>query len=215
MELSKIKYQNIILTSKTNITNIVYEEENRIEETCDVGILFVGFSMLTSRADKAIALYKEGLLKRILISGGIGFLNTDRSIPEAAKIEEYLLANGISKKDILLEQNSRNTYENILFSLQLLKENYDLNRLRLALISSDYHVRRCQETMRKQSENKITLYGVGAKNGRTDKENWMHSLVGRKNVYQEAFLLLYYAKQKRMCDIDIPTLKRNFHPKEK
>ena len=215
MELSKMKYQHLITLSKEDIRNIVYEEETAVEEICDIGILFGGFSMLPNRADKAIELYQEGLLKRVLISGGIGYLNTDRKVPEAYKLEKYLLVNEISKSDILLEPNSKNTYENILFSLKLLKENYDLNKLKLAIITSDYHVKRCIETMRKQADIKPTIYGVGAKNGITDKGNWDKSLIGIRNIYQEAILLLHYAKQNRMCDVNVPLLKRNYLKKEK
>lgn len=202
------------LNPKKWIENIVYQEEQSLMDTCDVGILFGGFSMLPNRANKALELYKQGMINRILISGGIGYLNTGRKIPEALKIEAYLYEKGIPQKEILVEPNSRNTYENILFSLKLLKESYKFNQLKLALITSDYHLKRCMGIMKKE-EDQIELYGVGAKNGITDKENWSQSLSGIRNVCQEAMLLYYYASRGLMDKETIQTLNRQFFKKEK
>lgn len=103
-----------IREQKKKLENFVYQRELPLENVCDVGILFGGFSMLPHRANKAID--QDGKIKRILCSGGIGYLNTDRKIPEAIKLQEYLLKKEISKTDILIEPNSRNTYENFVVS---------------------------------------------------------------------------------------------------
>ena len=204
-----------IREQKKKLENFVYQRELPLENVCDVGILFGGFSMLPHRANKAIELYQDGKIKRILCSGGIGYLNTDRKIPEAIKLQEYLLKKGISKTDILIEPNSRNTYENILLSLHILKEHYYLNGLRVSLITSDYHRKKCIETTHKQTENKMTIYGVGAKNGKNDKENWDQSILGICTILKECLLLNHYTQTERMERGETLLLEKKMSKKEK
>ena len=74
------------------------------------------------RIEKAKEMYEKGQIKKIMLSGGIGYLNSDRKIPEALKLNEYLQTKGVSKKDILIENKSRNTLENVKYSLEILKD---------------------------------------------------------------------------------------------
>jgi len=207
MELSKIKKSDILLKcNKNDIERIVFDETNiELREKCDVGIIFGGVSMLPHRVDQAIANYKKGLISQILVSGGIGFLNIDRKNPEAYKMMDYLLKNGISKNDILVEDKSRNTFENIGYSLEILKKMYDIDKINLALITSDFHVRRCIGLMNKAVKND-NIYGSGVKDGKTDINSWTSSIYGRRIILQEALLLCNYVKQQRINDIDIQGL---------
>lgn len=41
-------------------------------------------------------------------------------------MQNYLVENGIPKKDILVEDKARSTFENIKYSLELIKEKCDL-----------------------------------------------------------------------------------------
>jgi len=207
MELSKIKKSDILLKcNKNDIERIVFDETNiELREKCDVGIILGGVSMLPHRVDQAIANYKKGLISQILVSGGIGFLNIDRKNPEAYKMMDYLLKNGISKNDILVEDKSRNTFENIGYSLEILKKMYDIDKINLALITSDFHVRRCIGLMNKAVKND-NIYGSGVKDGKTDINSWTSSIYGRRIILQEALLLCNYVKQQRINDIDIQGL---------
>lgn len=52
------------------------------------------------------------------------------------------------------------------------------------------------------------FFGVGVKNNKTDLENWQDSLLGKRTIYQEALLLSYYAKHKRMDDFEFERIKK-------
>ena len=87
----------------------------------------------------AVQLYKLGLAKKILITGGSGLLETD-SISESERMQRVMILSGIPEKDILLEESSRNTYENAQFSKPLLDEHFPAGRF--LLVTSAFHMRR-------------------------------------------------------------------------
>jgi len=61
-----------------------------------------------------LLLYKKGLVKKLLITGGnvtIKGLKLDET-QESKKVKEVLIAMGVAEKDIYLEENARNTHEN-------------------------------------------------------------------------------------------------------
>lgn len=207
MKLSEIKKSDILFRSKSSdLEKIVFEQENNIlKKRCDVGVVFGGISMLPYRVDQAATLYQEGLIDKILVTGGIGFLNTDRKIPEALKMQNYLLSLGIPNSDILVEQNSRNTFENTFYSMELLQDDYNLDDINIALITSDFHIRRCLGLF-SQYLNSDNLFGSGVVDGKTDIGSWKNTLYGKRLILQEAMLLCRYVKQSMIPDMEIKGL---------
>lgn len=202
MKASEMKYHNILLSSEKTIENMVFWEEENVSMPCNIGIVFGGLSMIPNRVGEAEKLYKKGYIEKILVTGGIGHLSLDRSTPEAFKMRNYLLDLGIPKQDILLEPRSRNTYENIKYSLELIKERYAFSDTKIALITSDFHMKRCRGIMENALGTK-EFFSQSAKNGKTDRENWQNTMLGKRMIYQEALLLCYYAKHNRMVDFNV------------
>ena len=207
MVLSNIKYTDILFRCNSDdIEKLVYTQENNsLSNTCDVGVVFGGISMIPHRVNEALNLYREGLIKKILVTGGIGYLNFDRKTPEAVKLEAYLKQRNVPASDIIVEPNSRNSYENTVNSLELLQQGYNLDDTSIALITSDFHLRRCIAFFEKYVKNK-ELFGVGVSDGITDIDNWKNSINGRRLILQEALLLCYFAKNDKMADIEIENL---------
>jgi uncharacterized SAM-binding protein YcdF (DUF218 family) len=126
-----------------------------IIEPYDAGILlggFVNFSaesppgLLTfhqagNRLTATLMLYKTGKIRRILISGGAGRLIGDVP-PEAGAARDFLLQCGVPDSAILIENNSRNTRENALFSKQLVDSLASGSRC--LLVTSAWHIRRAE-----------------------------------------------------------------------
>lgn len=78
----------------------------------------VGFGNYnTAIALRAAELYHQKLAPKILFSGGLG-RNTDGrwSGSEAARFRDIAVGEGVSREDIILEDRSTNTAENILFT---------------------------------------------------------------------------------------------------
>jgi len=88
------------------------------------------------RINHAMDLYRRGRVHKIIFTGGQG--NRDEPT-EAAAAREYAVSNGISPSDILIEQRSHTTYENLVYAKQLA----DAHGLKKILIVSDpMHMRR-------------------------------------------------------------------------
>ena len=83
----------------------------------------VGFGNFnTDIARRAAELYHQGLAPKILFTGGLG-RNTEGMLPEpeAVRFAKVAMECGVPAEDILMEDRSANTKENIEFTRQLLK----------------------------------------------------------------------------------------------
>lgn len=88
------------------------------------------------RINHAISLYRKGKVRKIIFTGGQG--NKDE-LTEAAAARRYAIENGIPGRDILVEQTSHTTYENVVNA----KRVADANGLKRVLIVSDpMHMKR-------------------------------------------------------------------------
>ena len=125
-----------------------------LRDTFDVGIVLGGFSTFdvytppdrlnfntaANRLSDAIILYKKGLIKKILLTGGNGKL-IGHNLNEADETLKFLNQLGINKDDILIENKSKNTRENAIFTKELLDEN-GFSKAKCLLITSAFHQRR-------------------------------------------------------------------------
>ena len=111
----------------------------------------VYFQRGADRVTHTVQLYKLGLLKKILISGGTGRLTGDDE-PEADKFRKAMIMMGVPQADIWIENETRNTYESaakvkpMLDSLQFRPED-------CLLITSAFHMRRSLACYRKVGLN--------------------------------------------------------------
>ncbi len=91
------------------------------------------------RIFQAITLYKEGKVKKILISGDSGYI-TDRGLHEARQMKAILVKWGFPSEDILTEELSKNTHENAVESVKILKKHKELKSY--LLVTSGTHMKR-------------------------------------------------------------------------
>jgi uncharacterized SAM-binding protein YcdF (DUF218 family) len=88
------------------------------------------------RINHAVDLYRRGKVRKVIFTGGQGNANEPT---EAAAARSYAQANGIPIQDILVEQKSHTTYENIVNAKRLA----DANQLKTVLLVSDpLHMKR-------------------------------------------------------------------------
>ena len=210
MKLSEIPYIELLTkyNSRDSLEEVVFDTQYpKVENKTDFGIVFGGVSMIPYRIEEALKLYNDDLIDKLVLTGGIGYLNKDRKTPEAFKMREFLLKHNVPDSDIIVESKSRSTFENINLFLQILKEQYNIDDTSLALITSDFHLRRCLAMIRKLLNNDTLLYGSGAKDNITDIDSWYKSVYGRRMILKEALILCYYAKNRTIDDIEI-NLKR-------
>ncbi len=101
------------------------------------------FNKGADRVTHAVQLYKMGKLKKILITGGLGFDPSD-DISEAESLGDFMVWAGVKRSDLILETTARNTRENALFTEKLLKEEGLLEQQSSSflLITSAFHMKR-------------------------------------------------------------------------
>jgi uncharacterized SAM-binding protein YcdF (DUF218 family) len=87
----------------------------------------------------AARLYKEGKAQKILLSGGNITWLGGRSMTPADEMADILALIGIPEEDIWLQPDSQNTYEDALYSSQILKEK---GASRVLLVTSAMHMPR-------------------------------------------------------------------------
>lgn len=94
---------------------------------------------LVNRLNRMIEIYNTDDNKPyIIVSGGKG---SDEKISEAEAMKNYLIEKGIKEDKIILEEQSKNTYENFKYSKEKLKD-IEKEDMKIAFVSSDFHIYR-------------------------------------------------------------------------
>ena len=97
-----------------------------------------------------VALYKEGFAPALVLSTGVTDL-----FNEAQVMREYAVSLGVPEQDIVLEESSRNTYENVLSVHRLFQEKQWKQAI---VVSSPYHMRRIAMIYEKAFPEASPLY---------------------------------------------------------
>lgn len=90
---------------------------------------------------QAVHLYHLGIVDKLLISGNDGDI-VDKGLDEAAQFKEILVQEGIPEEDILVETNSKNTYQNAIESKKIIDQNSEIESV--LLVTSALHMRRAE-----------------------------------------------------------------------
>jgi len=105
-------------------------------------------------AERAAELYLQRLAPLVVFSGGLGNLTKNLwTTPEANLFAELAVKMGIPEKDILIENKSTNTGENILFTQKLLAEK-NLSPASFIVVQKPYMERRSYATFKKHWPDK-------------------------------------------------------------
>lgn len=143
--------------------------------------------LLKERVDRAIEfskMQKEKIGKDIIFvpSGGKG---NDEVISEAQAMKNYLMEQGIEEGNILIEDKSKNTFENIKFSNNIINEN--VKNAKIAFSTTNYHVFRSGIIAKNQN---INIEGIGAK---TKSYFWVNAFI------REFIATLFSEKKKHIA----------------
>lgn len=94
---------------------------------------------LARRLDRALTYINENPQAVIVVAGAQG---SNEKVPEAYAMKNYLVAKGVDDKKIIMEDRSRNTRENFLFSKKILDELLGEGAYSVTFVTSDFHVPR-------------------------------------------------------------------------
>ncbi len=133
--------------------------------------------MLRDRMDAGIALYKEGSVKKLLLSG-----DNSGKWGEVTAMKEYAMQNGVPEADIIMDEEGFSTYE----SLSRAKQVYGIEKL--VIVTQKYHLYRALYIAKHMD---ITAVGCDAA---------LHSYGGQ--LYREIREILARVKDFGLCLFD-------------
>ena len=152
-----VSYAIIIsmLYTTSSFVNLVNLFPGKLDYVVVLGTGLIGDQvtpLLASRIEKGIAIYQKHPGSKLIMSGGQG---PDELMAEGQAMANYAFEQGIPVEDIVIENQSTNTEENLKFSYALMKPGS-----RFALVTNYYHVFRALLLARKL---KIKCIGYGAR----------------------------------------------------
>ena len=165
--------------SKELVDEVVFSNIEDSGESCYYALVFGHAMLIAERTLKAVEMYKEHRAKKLVfMGGGYGDSNTsDDHVPESHKMRDLAIENGVDPNDIIVEDKSTNTKENIIYALELLdKDHLD----KIMLITSEFHLKRCQAILKSMLPDVKTVL-VKALDGIHDRDNWFL----RDNVWND------------------------------
>lgn len=146
-----------MITDREKIIAIV---DNDCLTKSDAAILLEGDGY--NRFQKAVDLYKKGIVSKIVFSGNT--INRDYGSFPFEEIKPLILDGGVSETDLIHEDKSTNTHEQAIEIVKLAIEN---GWKKLVLVASHEHQYRAYLTFLRQvldSESGIVLYNAPVRN---------------------------------------------------
>lgn len=119
MKLSEITKETL---TDGDIQKIVYENVDDNGKSSIYGLVFGNSMLINERVNTAVAAYRNNRIKKIIFSGsnnGISNQNND-AIPEAIKMKNLAIELGVNEEDILIDDTSNNSFENVENSFNLI-----------------------------------------------------------------------------------------------
>lgn len=167
----------------------------------DCILIFGSIKRQEERLQLAAKLYQEKRAPYVLLSGGKGFKS---NVEEASLMIKRAIELGIPKEKIIIEDESNNTTENVLYSMIALEKKLLLKNVkRLIVVTSPFHMQRVILTTSKYLPKWIKCSYCYPLENEFSKDNWPNSERGIRLVTHEAKRLIYYSKYNYIDDKEI------------
>ena len=210
-KLSDISPFKTLFLSDSDINNYVFKTkriEIDIEKSYDIALVLgcSNYDIMQCRADDAIKLYHQGTADKLFLTGGIGFLSKNRELSEAYVMRQYMRSQGIADSNIIVEDRSRDTYENIKNSLAQIKK-VSGEGGKVIIVTSDFHSKRAKGMLEKMTP--LSIYSYGVLDGKHDLDIWNnYSFSTKRLIRTEALLLSWYTQRKIIDDQTVTSINK-------
>jgi uncharacterized SAM-binding protein YcdF (DUF218 family) len=128
----------------------------------DLRLKKIKFGHSADRLFQTLPLYYQGRIKRIIFSGGSGSIEFPEKL-EGLYVQKYLKSIQFPDSGLIVEARSKNTYENAIFTKQL------LDSLKITgnflLVTSAYHMPRAMAVFKKAGYKNLTPYITNRSSG--------------------------------------------------
>ena len=201
MVISKIKEEDL---TQEVVDRLLFQGLEDTGEKADCIIVLGSTKAAKYRVPVAVEAYKAGRASKIMLCGGKLRDFSDGKYSEAQHMHKAALELGIPEEDIILENSSQDTVENILFAMIEMQRNFWLNKIRrVLLVTTTYHMRRSLAIARYLLPEHIAVIPCPADDNNTRRDNWMHTPVGTQRAKAEAMKLVQYAANGVIPDFEL------------
>ncbi|SDZ41210.1 DUF218 domain-containing protein [Evansella caseinilytica] len=196
MKISQLRPNDL---TDEQMTALLFENIGDDQQTGDCIFVPGSSKAEKSRLPKALELYQAGRAGKLLFSGGVVWGNNP--LPEARRLKNKALKAGIAERDILIEDRSRHTKENVLASMLVLDRAFQLHQLkRILVVTTPYHMRRMYLTLKTYMPHWLDYSLCPAGDGFINADNWFLHEAARAQVESEANKLVSYVKEGMLAD---------------
>lgn len=201
MLVSKIKEADLTIEL---VDRLLFQGLEDTGENADCIIVLGSIKAAKYRVPVAVDAYKAGRAGKLLLCGGKLRDFPDGQYSEAEHMRKAALALGIAVEDIILENSSQNTVENIRFALTEMQKALGLNKVQsVLLVTTTYHMRRSLAIVRHLFPARITIIPCPANDTNTRRDNWMNTSVGIERAKGEAMKIVRYIVEGIIPDFEI------------
>lgn len=146
-------------------------------------VIFVFGTHFNKPVEITTELFKKGCARYIMFSGGANKVTGQN---EAQRMQKKAIEVGIPKENIILEDKSTNTLENVLFSKKIIDQKVGLKNIKvITLITKNYHARRALMTFKKHFPKSIETRAYPYEIYGFTKNDWSSKKTGQKKVVGE------------------------------
>ena len=201
MLVSNIKEEDLTLDV---VDKLLFQGLEDTGENVDCIIVLGSVKAAQYRVPVAVDAFKAGRANKLMLCGGKLREFPNGRYSEAEHMSKAVLKLGIPEEDIILENSSQNTVENILFALIELQRNFWLNKVNsVLLVTTAYHMRRSLAIARYLLPKHINIIPCSANDNNTRRENWMNTPVGVERAKHEAMKIVSYVTNGVIPDFEI------------
>lgn len=173
-------------------------------ENVDCAIVLGSNKAAQYRVPVAVEAYKANRTKKIMLCGGSIRNFPDGKYSEATSMCRAAIELGVAQDDIIAEEVSQNTFENIQFALEKLKQTFGLNNVHsVLLVTTAYHIRRSVMIARQLFPKHIAVIPCPANDKNTKRDNWMNTPEGVMRAKGEVMNLIKYINGGIIPDFEI------------
>lgn len=184
MFVSGIKEEDLTLEM---VDRLLFQGLEDTGENADCIIVLGSIKAVKYRVPVAVNAYNAGRASKIMLCGGALRNFSGGKCSEAEHMCKAVLEFGVAEENIILENSSQNTVENILFALVELQRTFWLNKVRrVLLVTTAYHMRRSLAIARYLFPEHVAIVPCPANDSNTRRDNWMNTPEGIERAKGEA-----------------------------
>lgn len=187
------------------IDKVIY---SNIEEAPDIPgdcIMVLGSQKAPEyRVPKAVQLYENRQAPKILMCGGRELPTVSGPVTEAKLMRLAAVRANVPANDILLEEFSLSTKENMICAALVLDRTFQLCNIKeILLVTANYHMQRSLAMARTYMPQWIHFIPCPAYYAKADRTQWFQTAAGGQLLENEAKKIISYIREGSIPDFEI------------